>query len=383
MIYQLKLFDTPLITFDAVEHSDVPEIAILRIDEERRALLPLDLVPTPAGLARWLKGRTIPKDRAYVRSFLAKCGLNVNRSLDIIRVCRGLSLNDCYWVVEEGFTGTFAGCNLYDNPFSQVLAWLAFTGYGSRVRSSLASSPEFTTNGALPKCWRRRNGQILLYKGGSVGASNAGNEPYSEYHAAQVAAAMGIDAVGYGLSRFKGRLCSTCALFTSKERAFLPVGRMVRTGGLPAVRAYYAELGLGHEEALADMIVFDAVICNEDRHLGNFGSYVDTRTNRIVGPAPLFDHGMGLFCFAGADDLRSAEALDAYAATLRPRTYDDFLDEARRVMTDRHRAMLRRLLTFRFTRHPSYDLPAKRLRLIEGQIQKRARLLLGSDRSPT
>ncbi len=92
---------------------------------------------------------------------------------------------------------------------------------------------------------------------------------------------------------------------------------------------------------------------------------------------------MGLFCFAGADDLRSAEALDAYVSTLRPRTYDDFLDEARRVMTDRHRAMLRRLLTFRFTRHPSYDLPAKRLRLIEGQIQKRARLLLGSSGSPS
>lgn len=45
--------------------------------------------------------------------------------------------------------------------------------------------------------------------------------------------------------------------------------------------------------------------------------------------------------------------------------------------------MLRRLLTFRFTRHPSYDLPAKRLRLIEGQIQKRARLLLGSSGSPS
>lgn len=87
MIYQLKLFDTPLITFDATEHSDVPDVTIVSLDEERRALLPLDLVPTPAGLERWLKRRTIPKDRAYVRSFLAKCGLNVNRSLDIIRVC--------------------------------------------------------------------------------------------------------------------------------------------------------------------------------------------------------------------------------------------------------------------------------------------------------
>jgi len=66
---------------------------------------------------------------------------------------------------------------------------IAFTGYGSSIRTSFASCPEFTTNGILTKCLRRKDGKILLYKGGTSGASNTGNEPYSEYNTTQAAKA--------------------------------------------------------------------------------------------------------------------------------------------------------------------------------------------------
>lgn len=93
-----------------------------------------------------------------------------------------------------GWWRAFAKNNLYENPFSNVLAALAFAGYGSSLRLSLRSSPEFTANGRPPNCWRRVDGKVTLYKGGTMGASNTGYEPYSEYHAAQVAAAMGANA---------------------------------------------------------------------------------------------------------------------------------------------------------------------------------------------
>ena len=70
-------------------------------------------------------------------------------------------------------------------------------------------------------------GKVYLYKGGTEGAANTGNEPYSEFYAAQIAAAMGVHAIPYGLSRWKGVLCSTCELFTSKEYAYLPKGVFV------------------------------------------------------------------------------------------------------------------------------------------------------------
>ena len=127
----------------------------------------------------------LPGTRANARTFLARCGLSFNRPMRIISVSKGLSLNDSYWVVDENFKGTFQQYNLYENRFSRILALIAFTGYGSSIRSSLASSPEFTTNGMLPKCWRRISGKIFLYKGGTSGASNAGNEPFSEFYAYQ------------------------------------------------------------------------------------------------------------------------------------------------------------------------------------------------------
>lgn len=377
MNYELRHFDTPLIRFTATEDSSMPEITILWVNEAEKHLLPLDLSLTGDSIAKWLKSRTIPKNRAYVHNFLSKCNLNLNRPMNIIKVSKGLSLNDCYWVVEEGFSGTFEKYNLYDNRFSRVLALIAFTGYGSSVRSSLASCPEFTTNGMLPKCWRRVNGEIKLYKGGTSGASNTGNEPYCEYYAAQIAKELGISAIDYGLSKWKGALCSTCVLFTSKEYAFLPVGKVVTSGGMEAVASYYEKMGAAYAKALADMLVLDAIICNTDRHFGNFGFLVDNRTNEIVAPAPLFDHGNSLFNFAGKDDLASDAALTAYAQTLMPCVYDDFIGTAKAVLTPEHREGLRHLLNFRFRRHSRYNLPEERLVLLEKQVQKRARELLG------
>ena len=278
MKYILKHFNIPLLKFSATLDTSTPEIELVWINEDKKSMLPLDLVCSPEGISQWIRHRIIPKNRANVHSLLSKCGLSINRPMSIISICKGLSLNDCYWIVEEGYEGTFEKVNLYDNPLSQVLAAIAFTGYGSSVRSSLASSPEFTTNGMLPKCWRRIDGKILLFKGGTSGASNTGNEPYSEFYAAQIAKAMGIEAIPYGLSKWKGNLCSTCELFTSKEYSYVPVGRLVARGGMDAVKAYYKELGPQYEKALRDMIVFDAIVCNTDRHFGNFGFLVDTES---------------------------------------------------------------------------------------------------------
>lgn len=376
MEYILKHFDTPLVRFTATEDSSTPEINIIRINEEKKDLLPLDMDATPDSLLRWIKHRAIPKNRAYVHAFLAKCGLTLNRPMSIISVSKGLSLNDCYWVVESDFEGSFEKYNLYRNKFSQILALIAFTGYGSSIRTSLASCPEFTTNGMLPKCWRRVDGKVMLYKGGTSGASNTGNEPYSEYYAAQIAKALGINAISYGISKWNGILCSTCELFTSLDYSFIPVGRIVTSGGMKAVREYYEKLGPEFVKSLNDMIVFDAVICNTDRHFGNFGFLVDNRTNKIAAPAPLFDHGNSLFNLAGLDAFESKDAMRDYADTLLPCVYDDFIGTAKSVMADEHREQLRGLLNFRFKKHPRYNLSPQRIKMIEDQIQKRARLLL-------
>ena len=146
MEYTLKHFDTPLIKFTAKADSADPDYAVTWINEEKRSHLPLDFEASPEGIERWIIHRTIPRNRAFVHDFLAKCGLNLNRPMNIVSVCKGLSLNDCYWVADENSTESFDRINLYENPISNTLASLVFTGYGSSIRSSLISSPEFTTN---------------------------------------------------------------------------------------------------------------------------------------------------------------------------------------------------------------------------------------------
>lgn len=376
MIYTLMHFDTPLIVFSA-ERQVEANIKIIKAHEENKDLLPLDLTElSESGMESWIRHRSIPKNRAYVDTLLSSLGLSINRPLDIIRVSKGLSLNDCYWLKQEGSSDSFDSVNLYDNRFSRVLGQIAFTGYGSSNVSGLTSSPEFTTNGMLPKCWRRIDGKILLYKGGTIGASNTGNEPYSEFYAYQIGKILGINVVPYSLSKWKNTLCSTCELFTSKEVSFVPVGRIVRSGGMQAVKAYYNKLGAEYEKALNDMLVFDALIFNTDRHYGNFGFLIDSRTNKIIAPAPLFDHGNSLFNFVGADALKSKDSILKYAKAQMPCVYDDYVAEAKKVLTHEQRSAVRKLLDFKLPRHSRYNLSKERLSLIEYAVSQRAAELL-------
>ena len=376
MVYTLMHFDTPLVVFSA-ERQVEANIKILAVHEENKNLFPLDLAElSESGIESWIRHRSIPKNRAYVDTLLSSLGLSINRPFDLIRVSKGLSLNDCYWLKQEDSRDSFDSVNLYDNRFSRVLGQIAFTGYGSSNVSGLTSSPEFTTNGMLPKCWRRIDGKIYLYKGGTMGASNTGNEPYSEFYAYQIGKILGVNAVPYSLSKWKNTLCSTCELFTSKDVSFVPVGRIVRSGGMQAVRAYYKKLGAEFEKALNDMFIFDALIFNTDRHYGNFGFQIDSHTNEIIAPAPLFDHGNSLFHFAGVDALKSKKSFLKYAETQMPCVYDDYVAEAKKVLTREWRSAIRKLLDFKLPRHSRYNLSKERLNLIECAVSQRAAELL-------
>ena len=376
MIYTLMHFDTPLVTFSAESKAEM-NLEIVDVNWENKDLFPLDLIEvSEKGITSWIKHRSIPKNRAYVDNLLSSLGLSINRPLDIIRVSKGLSLNDCYWVKDENSQDTFDDVNLYENRFTRILGQIAFTGYGSSDVTGLTSSPEFTTNGMLPKCWRRVNGKIILYKGGTMGASNTGNEPYSEFYAYQIAGILGINAIPYNLSKWKNTLCSTCELFTSKNISFVPVGRIVRSGGLQAVREYYEKLGSTFEKAFNEMIFFDTLIFNTDRHFGNFGFLVDNVSNKIIAPAPLFDHGNSLFNYASRDVLKDKESFLKYSKTQLPCVYDDFVEEAKKVLTYEQRNAIKKLQRFHFQKHSRYNLDKNRLKLIEYAVQQRAAELL-------
>jgi hypothetical protein len=219
----------------------------------------------------------------------------------------------------------------------------------------------------LAKAWRRREDGIYLYKSGTVGFANAGKEPYSEFYSAQIAELLGFDHTPYDLEVWKDMRCSTCKLWTSIGTSFIPIGQIVTKGGFKAVAAYYTNLGERFLNGLKEMLVFDALTVNEDRHYGNFGLLIDSHTNTPIAPAPLFDNGLSLLW--GELDADLSDYQKAVKTRL-PKVYDDYIGTAQRFMIPADRDNLRKLKGFRFRRHPRHNLAKTRLIYLEQMIQE-------------
>ena len=121
------------------------------------------------------------------------------------------------------------------------------------------------------------------------------------------------------------------------------------------------------------MLVFDAVIYNEDRHFGNFGVLRDQHSGEITGAAPIFDNGLSLFNFAMPEDFKD---LDSYAKTRGTAYGVSFESVCQEVMGPVQARQLRRLIGFTFHRHPRLNLPEHRLQAIEKHTQTRVQQLL-------
>ncbi len=374
--YLLKLYDEDLMSFRLYkEKLGELKADILWIDEKRKEVFPLDLKASGEGIVKWLQRRIIPKNRYYIEEILNSLGLDSKDTRGIIDVCKGLSLNDSYWVVRKGFKGKFRNYNLYENNFNKVLALIAYTGIYSDARG-FTTSPELTTGGMLPKAWRFfSKNDIYLYKGGSTIASNSGREPYMEYYAAQIGKTMGLNIINYDLEKWKGILASKCQLFTDIDTSYYPIGRIVEKGGLRAVIDYYDGLGKTFHDQIRDMLVFDALIMNEDRHFGNFGLLTDSRSGKIISPAPVFDNGLSLLCYISKGKY-SLDYMKEYSMK-RVSAYGlPFTEIVSEIIENRQRKQLRKVLNFHFERHERYNLPEEFLQNLEIILHERAKQLL-------
>ena len=206
--------------------------------------------------------------------------------------------------------------NLYHNQFSDVAQKTAFeTGlFGLQLSSTDIISPEFTSEGTAPKCWKNENGKIYLYKASLSGASNYGLEANSEYIASAIARqVVQDDSIPYDLVMFKDKLCSKCELFTSEKYGYVPFYKYENPN-----RHYTLNdvlnicKRMGYEEECRKMILIDSLVFNQDRHLGNFGFLVNNDTFAIEGFAPLFDYNSSMLCNALLSDISSVEAFHKF-----------------------------------------------------------------------
>ena len=297
--FELRLFDRTLLEFSIADGAFGPEVELRDWDSTAMTLMPCGLSPTPEGVWAWLESRSIPVNRRNAAKLCAELGFTLGDIESLYRTSMGLSLNDSYWVVPRGFSGRFDEYNLYDNPFSEAIGALAVAGE-LRGASLHGNTPELTTDGTLRKGWRIIDGHRLLYKGSSEGYEPG--EVWSEYLAACIGRDLKLDVVSYGIDTWQGETCSTCDDFASKDVSYVPFAVATGMTDLAGVLWWCARWGDRHLEELCDMLTFDALLCNTDRHLTNFGILRDNATGRPLRLAPIFDNGRALFPNVADDD---------------------------------------------------------------------------------
>lgn len=380
MEFVLKKKDIDLIQFDLnVDIYGNHKLKINHVFNDDKSKLPLGLNVDNESLINWLRKRHIPKNREFVNQILQSVGLKGNDMIGLIQVGMCLSLNDDYWVVEKGFKGKFSEYNLYENELNKSVALIAYTGTGRN--DSIGTLAELTTQGSLRKAWRNKEDGIYLYKGGIHGFANAGNEPYSEFYAYQIAFQMGLDAIPYGLDKWAGEVASTCRCFCDLDTSFYPISTFVKPNdGLEGCINFYKSLSNENYEKFCSMMVFDSIIYNTDRHINNFGIFRDNNTGEIKKMATLFDQGFSMFDEADENQMKNLNTLKEYRELLTPAIGHSFDENAYLFLGQKQKEQVQKLLGFHFVRHPKYNLSEKRLKVMEECIQERVHEILNIDK---
>lgn len=391
--YILQNKDIPLLKFDllrekiqvgGLEAYDY-SLQIKYMNQEKQALLPYSLRQdsSPDNLLQWIGKRKAPKNRQFVDKLMQTIGDDEN-PLAYVDISHALSLNDALWITNDAYPISWQNFNLYHHPFNEVLAYVAFTGYSEKI-SGVVTSPEYTSSGALKKCWSNRSDGIYLIKGDDfIKYADGRSQATMEYYAAQIAEVMGFEHIPYDLEMFHHRngekeIVCKCQLFTSEDVGYTAAYDFFRDKGLEMKRANLANIAVQDKmaeiygrEKYGDLMIYDALICNKDRHLGNFGYLTDNNTGAYLRPAPIFDNGFSLLYGAAKNDM---DNLEEYISSLSGK-YMNFDTAVRLFIRPEHISGIRKLLNFHFCKHPKYNVTDNTLEKMSQFIQLRAKRIL-------
>ena len=374
----------PLIKFEYLtnnnEFGTIYDLKISEIKKDKQDIFPISLETTEEGLKEWIKIRKVPKNRAFVEKILGTLVENENSKLpmDYMKVSFGLSLNDSYWIIpDDGKQYLWENYNLYKNEFSKTLSLVAFTGYNSQIKD-VRTSPEYTTNGMLKKCWHQKEDGIYLLKGATEEYSNSGKEHYSEFYSAQVAEILGLNHIEYDLEKFHDELVSSCKLFTSENVGYEPMVNVFKNKNIKYIvldaRTIYEIKNLLKEEFIKfeDMMLFDAIIGNKDRHLGNFGILNNNNTGELISLAPIFDNGLSMLNCMTKNEISDKEYLKKFNLE-KTNSFNQTFDEAMKIFSNkRHIVNLIKLKNFKVKKHEQYNLDDEWLSGFEKNIRLNA-----------
>ena len=348
-VYTLKHFDRPLLDFEFLsQNGPEGECVIHHIYEENRHLLPPVFPYNGKALYKKLRGRVVSLNRREDDNFWKDCGIEMNNTEALIRTGHAASLNDCYWVSVKDSGELFKDFNVYEHISPKNPALAPFFDYDNRLGL------------------RRYKGKLFFYKTDL-------KDMCSELFSVALADKMGLDYCDYEPVLYKNTLCVRCAMFSDLDHSFMKINRLLRFHSMKQITDFLGLLGEDYVNAYHDMLVFDCLIVNNDRHSGNYGLIVDSRTLTPQRFTPLFDHGRAFFSLGGEfDGEKMAELADSAESFYGV----PFNEIAQKYIADRHREQLKKIKDFRLPAKYAKYFPGDRVKSIEEFINLRSEKLL-------
>lgn len=241
----------------------------------------------------YLAGRTLNLSRENAKTILNVTALpqslKTDDKLKIVLACRGLVMQDNFWLRKEGETLSFADVCLRHHRLSDKSYDVAILGKHISATSD-ELIPDLTTEGMFPKYWHRtEDGRVELWK--TDRQKGLSNSVY-EIQASDILDRLDYPHVEYRKKEKDGIVFSVCDCMADDELSFVPIQDIMdwhtHTGyKFPKlIRPVY-------DKYLPDMCVLDYALANTDRHTGNWGVMVNSE-NDIVSMAPMFDLNQAL-----------------------------------------------------------------------------------------
>ena len=257
--------------------------------------LPLDF----GNLQEWIKSRARFSCARNIKEFFASVG--IKSYIDYIYITHCVSLADTFWVKYEDEYIKWKDISPYRNNYSEFVSRYALEGTLKGIRNKEFYSPVLSTDGSFPHTWLFNNGNIKFIKAGSkytLGGSNSGQEPFSEYYASKIAINLGMNAINYTIrnhNRLDGRvdIVTECSCYNSEKIGSIPASALGLSSYTDVI-AYCRDLSDNAFNTILDMLFLDCLLLNTDRHFSNIEFHVNNKTLEIIDIVPIFDNNYAL-----------------------------------------------------------------------------------------
>ena len=279
---------------------------------------------TLADFMEWAMNRTLSIGRSYAKEILNSLRLSQNNRYAIFKACRGLSLEDSYWVKQDEDSQNWEDVNLFHNPLALFVTEVSLSGRNNhfKVKADVRQTihtPELTTLGASAKGWIRQEDGLYLHKVGKY-----------ELPACEILDALAIEHISYKKStedeikvylsserkewiQAVGEEIVNSKLFTDEDTALVTFEEFKVFCSLYGLNAY-DEVKKIDKEFYLKMQIADYILNNNDRHEQNWGFFMDNHTGKLTGFCPLFDHDHAFSDYDNVLSQTTEETMTLYEA---------------------------------------------------------------------